>query len=231
MNRPGPEAEVGALRGWLQRVDAFPATFGVLCAVLVLYGFAASRAPLSTHVSTEALVRLGACRADEIPQQPWRLITAAFLHADLGHLACNAVGILLLLPRAEVVFGSARAWAIFLSCAVGGSLASELPRLLLGQAHSTVGASGGLCGLVGALYLAYRARGEHERARQLRDWGFLIAVISFVPGVNGLAHLGGVVLGAAWGATLRTPAHAAWTPCGILLGVTWLAAFAAVTLQ
>ena len=62
-------------------------------------------------------------------------------------------------------------------------------------------------------------------------WAFLIAVISFVPGANGLAHLGGVVLGAAWGATLRTPAHAAWTPCGILLGVTWLAAFAAVTLQ
>ena len=223
--------EAGLVVGWLQRLDAFPVTFGVLSAVLLLYGWAALPPPLSTHLSAEVLFRLGACQADQIPTAPWRLITAAFLHADLAHLACNGVGILLLLPRAETRFGSARAWIVFLSCAVCGSLVSEVPRLLLEQPHSTVGASGGLCGLVGALYVAHRRAGEEAQARTLRDWGFLIAVVSFVPGVNGLAHLGGVLAGAGWGFALGKPTHAGWTACGILLGVAWLAAFGLVTLQ
>ena len=232
MSAPGAgTGDAGVVGRWLQRLDAFPVTFGVLSAVLLLYGWAALPPPLSTHVSAEVLFRLGACQADQIPSEPWRLITAAFLHADVAHLACNAVGILLLLPRAEARFGSAQAWIVFLSCAVGGSLVSELPRLLLEQPHSTVGASGGLCGLVGALYVAHRRAGEEAEARTLRDWAFVIAVVSFVPGVNGLAHLGGVALGAGWGLALRKPTHAGWTACGILLGVASLAAFAVVTLS
>lgn len=227
---PPADGASWAPSAWLRRIDAFPVTFGVLGAVLVLYAYAATRAPLSTHVDAETLFRLGACQAAQIPAEPWRLITAAFLHADLGHLACNGVGVVLLLPRAEARFGSSRAWVVFLSCAVVGSLVSEVPRLLLERPHSTVGASGGLCGVVGALYVAHRRAGEEREARRLRDWAFLIAVVSFVPGVNGLAHLGGVLLGALWGTRLGNAPSALWTACGILLGVACWAAFALVTL-
>lgn len=132
----------------------------------------------------------------------WRLVTPALVHGSGLHLLVNAMALNQVGRLAELFYGPGRFLAVFVVGTAGATLASvawtEAP---------SVGASGGLFAVVGAL-LAFgvRERGlpEELRKRLVRDELFVIGVnLAFglmVPYVDNAAHLGGLATGfaAAW---------------------------------
>lgn len=143
----------------------------------------------------------------------WRIVTAATLHADGDHVLGNAMFMLVLGWAAAERVGSGVAVFAFVVTAVGGFVAS----LWWGKAALTVGASGGLFGLLGVSGgHAVRLIGEVEfawRAR-LRAFGAafaLLAYTAFSPESNIAAHVGGFVVGLFVGVTFpRRPLSGVW---------------------
>lgn len=132
----------------------------------------------------------------------WRLLTGAFLHAGLIHLAFNLLVLIMIGPAVEAMVGHVRFLVLFVLSALGGatfSYAQSAPLSL------SVGASGAIFGLMGALVVAGR-----KLSIDVTQVAVLIGinlVISFLPGVgiDWRAHIGGLVTGALTGAVL---AHA-----------------------
>ena len=218
--------------GPLEQLDRYPVTFGVVFACLLLFGFCATRAGgFAFRVPTEVLIDLGANVYPVTLDQPWRLLTAAFLHADAIHLAFNMVAMFILGRTMELHYGSARTWVIFVACCLSGTLTSCLAQSFQGSAAG-IGASGGVFGL---LLCAFVYANQHPArlgsvAQQLRGWIVFALVFSFfVPNVDHPGHAGGAGLGALIGWQLQ-PApgkdpHPLWTPLAHVLAVLCLVSF------
>lgn len=128
--------------------------------------------------------------------EPWRFLTTAFLHGGLMHLAFNMYALWIVGPTLETVLGRWRYLALYLISALGGSVAV----LLLASPTSvywnagTVGASGAVFGLFGALGLTMR------RLKRSDSQILVLIAINFVLGfvianVSWQAHLGGLLAG------------------------------------
>lgn len=141
-------------------------------------------------------------------REPWTFLTAAFLHSPnfLLHIVFNMYALWLGGPYLENLIGRARFVALYLLSAVGGSVGFLLLATPGATSQSwftgTVGASGAVFGLWGAITVINRKLG--------RDIGGMIALllintaIGFFPGLSiaWQAHLGGLVTGALAGAVL-----------------------------
>ena len=87
----------------------------------------------------------------------WRLITAAFLHASIWHIAFNMYALWWLGSVIEGAIGSVRFLFLYLACGLAGSAGA----LVLDPTKPVVGASGAIFGMLGAgLILEYRASGR-----------------------------------------------------------------------
>ena len=157
--------------------------------------------------------------------QWYRLLTAAFLHASIPHLAFNMVALYLVGPSLERHLGRTRYLVLYVVAALGGSVASYL---ISSPAQVGLGASGAVFGLFGAaLVLARRLQAD---ARSLFTIIGLNLVLGFViPNVDWRAHLGGLVTGTAVAALLLyvpRPLQSVVQPVGIALVVLVLVALA-----
>ena len=139
----------------------------------------------------------------------WRLVTAAFLHFGIVHLALNMWALLDLGRLAERLYGRLPFLAIYFFAALTGGLAS----LAWQPDVNGAGASGAIFGVLGAL-IAFFARpgtgvpGEVLRrhlASALAFLGYSLAVGFTVPGIDNAAHLGGLAGGLALGWLLVRP--------------------------
>jgi rhomboid protease GluP len=149
--------------------------------------------------SNAALFDLGATGA--LPVQHgrwWTLITAIYLHGGLLHLIFNIMWIRQLGPAVEELFGRARLVIIFTVAGIVGFVVSNA----LGIPF-TVGASGSIFGLLGAMVAFGRRRGGTYGQlvlRQYGQWALVLFVLGFfMSGVNNWAHGGGFVGGLAAG--------------------------------
>ncbi len=137
-------------------------------------------------------------------QEPWRFLTAAFLHSagaipfGLLHIGLNMYALYIIGPYLERLFGRARFLALYLVSAFGGSVGFELLTSNVdssGRATATVGASGAVFGLFGALLIVQR-----RLDRQIGQVAVILAVNLvygfFIPFIAWQAHLGGVAVGA-----------------------------------
>jgi membrane associated rhomboid family serine protease len=150
--------------------------------------------------------------------QPYRLLTAAFLHANIPHILFNMVALVLLGPPVEEALGRRRFLALYLLSALGGAVCSYF----LGPvALPSVGASGAIFGLFGAWFSIARAQRSETSGIVV-----LIAiqlVYSFVDKtVDWRAHVGGLVTGIVVGgifalAARRPPAQRRAIEIGISL--------------
>jgi membrane associated rhomboid family serine protease len=135
----------------------------------------------------------------------WRLFTAVWLHADLGHLASNGAFGLLLLGLAMGRYGTGVGLLASYLAGVGGNIASWL---IHGGGHRSLGASGmvmGALGLVAVQSLGFLKRAPH--AWRFAIGGVVAGLLLFVllglsPGTDVVAHFGGFVTGLALGALL-----------------------------
>jgi membrane associated rhomboid family serine protease len=180
------------------------------------------------------LVRLGATVPRYVREgEAWRLVNGAFLHAFLLHLALNLWVFTSVGSALEALLGSARAWLVFLAGAVAGGLAATAmaPDSLV----PTVGASGGIFGVVGALGV-WSVRARHPAAPAVRRMVVLFLLIGvalgFLPGVSNEGHAGGFLGGAVAMAAIgpRRSTRPAGRVTKGLAGVTALLALAALAL-
>lgn len=128
----------------------------------------------------------------------WRLLTSAFLHVGLMHLAFNMYALYLFGPELEGKVGSLPFALLYAASAIGGGVASYV----FGPAdYVAVGASGAIFGLFGAwLFVAYRMRqspgGRNLLSQLLAMLAINLALPLLLPNIGWLAHLGGLVTGA-----------------------------------
>jgi rhomboid protease GluP len=132
----------------------------------------------------------------------WTLITAIYLHGGLLHILFNVLWIRQLGPAVEELYGPARLAVIFTAAGAGGFWLSNFARVPF-----TIGASGSIFGLLGAMVAFGRQRGGVFGSlvfRQYGQWALVLFILGFLmPGVNNLAHLGGFLGGLAAGAVVR----------------------------
>jgi len=131
------------------------------------------------------------------PVQPWRMITAIFVHSQTSffHILFNGYSLYILGTLVERLIGPGRFVTLFFLSGFGGSVAV----LLLAPASAVVGASGAIFGLFGALFVIQRSFGGANV--QLLIVLALNLVLGFVvPGISWQAHIGGLVVGSlvAW---------------------------------
>jgi membrane associated rhomboid family serine protease len=123
----------------------------------------------------------------------WRLLTAAFLHYGPIHLAMNMYGLYLAGSLLEHVIGRWRFLLLYLASGLSGSAGALLASYLGG----TVGASGAIFGIFGALFVLERRR-HIATGGQIAGLIVLNLVFTFaVPGISIGGHVGGLIGGAA----------------------------------
>jgi len=179
---------------------AQPRVTYALLAINVLVWLAMTAAGGSTN--TAVLIRFGAKVNLLIAQgQVWRLLTSMFLHIGLMHLFFNSYALFAFGIEVERLYGSARFLAIYLLAGLYGSLVS----FALGP-NLSAGASGAIFGLLGVMVAFFRLHremfGEWGRQRLLSLLGvagFNLVLGFTVPGIDNLAHLGGLLSGAVLG--------------------------------
>lgn len=122
----------------------------------------------------------------------WTLLTANYLHGGVLHILFNMMWIRNLGPAASEVYGPARTFVLFNAAGAAGFLVSNLMTSLaspLAFASPTIGASGGIFGLLAALIVYGRKRGGRALETQLWQWAILLFVFGFIMrGVNNWAH-------------------------------------------
>ena len=126
----------------------------------------------------------------------WRLLTSAFLHAGLIHLLVNMYSLAILGTQVETFIGKWKFLFIYLISAISGNLLS----LVFSASNViSVGASGALFGLMGALlYFGYHYRLYLSEAirNQIIPIIILNLLIGFtISGIDNVAHIGGLIGG------------------------------------
>ena len=186
-----------------------PASFGIiiLCTIIFLTGFRPAGLalwPLESGFFT-----------------PWQLITYGFLHGSFNHLFFNMFAVWMFGTPLERVWGTQRFLIYYTVCVAGAAVAQLGVQLFEGGIYPTIGASGGVFGLL----LAYGVMWPNNRIFLIffpvpvpakyfvLIYGGIELLLGFsraMPGIAHFAHLGGMFFGAAllykWG----------WRP-----GMTW----------
>lgn len=128
--------------------------------------------------------------------QWYRLLTAAFLHGGLLHIAFNMYALYFLGPDLERFFGRMRFAVIYFVAALGGGVASYY----FSDINTvSVGASGAIFGLMAAsIAVGHEVRGDIRQYVSLFAINVMIGFMS--PGIDWRAHLGGAIAGGltAW---------------------------------
>jgi membrane associated rhomboid family serine protease len=121
----------------------------------------------------------------------WQLVTSGFTHVTITHIGFNMLALWMIGPQLELVLGRVRFLALYLISLLAGS---TVVLWAAGEYQLTLGASGAIYGLFGALIIVARRVGGDMRAL----WGLIIVnvLITFaVPNISWQGHLGGFVGG------------------------------------
>ena len=139
---------------------------------------------------------------------PWQVVTYAFLHGSLLHLAFNMFALYMFGGAIERVFGARRYLTYYMICVVSAAITQLVFASATGAFYPTVGASGGVFGLL----LAYAIYFPNNRIMLLfppipmpaRVFVVIYALLELYLGVTGtqagvahFAHLGGMIGGFA----------------------------------
>ncbi|MDK7741266.1 rhomboid family intramembrane serine protease [Helcobacillus massiliensis] len=127
---------------------------------------------------------------------PWTLITSGFLHGGIMHLLLNMYALWAIGQFLERSLGRWRYLGLFLLSVIGGHAAVMwLASAGLDDWYTgTVGASGGVFGLFGALFVVQQRMGE-QATQVLVLIGLNFAFSFMYPDISWQGHLGGMITG------------------------------------
>jgi membrane associated rhomboid family serine protease len=153
--------------------------------------------------------------------QWWRFVSSAFLHdpTSVYHVLFNSIAMLFIGRLVEQLYGRLVLVGVFLITAIAGGVfwvaASTFAPSLPGIATNSIslGASGGIAGLIGLLLMVGRVQGKNVPVgitHTVRNYAVTVivlnVVLSFVFGntvdINNYAHVGGLIAGALLGCAL-----------------------------
>jgi len=186
--------------------------------------------------SREQLLRWGANWGPlSLGTQPWRILTANYVHIGIIHLGFNMWCLWNLGQLAEHVLGRLNYVILYTFCGLAGCLAS----LWWHPMSVGAGASGAIFGLAGAAIAVFYM--GHLPIAKAAIQGTMRSLLTFVgynllfgltPGIDNSAHIGGLVAGLAMGAALskhilvrpevrRTWAQVTWVVMALILFVSY----------
>jgi membrane associated rhomboid family serine protease len=176
-------------------IQTTPVSFSIIAVTVGIFalGF------LSTDIEREFLIRFASVNVLIEQGEWWRVLTAAFLHGGLMHIAFNMYALYLFGPRLEMQVGSVPFALLYFASAAGGGAFSYL----LGPPNQVaVGASGAIFGLFGAwIYVAWLMRDSAQGRAMFNQLGVLLAINLalplLVPNIDWRAHVGGLITGVA----------------------------------
>lgn len=155
----------------------------------------------------------------------WQVLTSAFAHVDPTHLLFNLLAIYFLGPMLEAALGRTRFLAVYLVSALS---ASALVMALSDPEAQTLGASGAVFGLMGALLVVGWKVGADLRT--IGFWLLLNLAFTFVASsaISWQGHLGGLAGGAVTAALIvfapkQGRAAFQWTAVAVLVGLLLVA--------
>lgn len=189
--KPSPARTVQSVRRRTRAVAA-PATMALIGINVVVYMITASQGgginlPGGQLFSDWALQGLAVSNGDW-----WRLVTTMFLHGSILHLGFNMLALYWLGTIIEQALGTPRFLLVYTVSGLAGSAGALWFSSSLAV---TVGASGAIFGLIGALLiLEYLATGS------LMGQAMILILVNFaftfaVPGISKGGHVGGLVGG------------------------------------
>jgi rhomboid protease GluP len=156
----------------------------------------------------------------------WTIFTGVYLHGSILHILFNVLWIRQLGPAVEEIYGSARLVIIFTAAGAFGFLVSNW----FGYPF-TIGASGAVFGLLGAIVAFGKKRGGAFGRMVFQQYGYMallmFALSYFMTAVNNAAHAGGFVGGFGAGLLLalaerRRETGLDWVLAAACIGVTVL---------
>jgi len=158
----------------------------------------------------EVLLRLGALQASgQLNGEYWRLLSFGLLHWDVLHLAENTLCLALLGLVVERRVGSARLLLLFAAASLASGLAIYLKHILHPGIGASVGASGGMFGVMAAaLVLMRRVPPAHPAVRY--GLGLLALgafAFSLLPDISLIGHIAGFLVGLMLGRHFRLAAQ------------------------
>jgi len=124
----------------------------------------------------------------------WRLISNGFVHDGIIHIGLNMFALYQVGTFVEVVIGTRRMLAIYFLSMIGAGLAV----LYFNFDQPTVGASGAIFGLFGALVAIGIRLGSRGRGIIMQTLPIILINLAFtfsVPSISKAAHVGGLVIG------------------------------------
>lgn len=140
------------------------------------------------------------------PFMPWQLLTYGFLHGNTTHIFFNMFGLWMFGRDIEQFMGSQRFLVYFLVCVVGAGVVQLIVAGMQGGLYPTVGASGGVFGILLAYGLTFPNRIvvplfppiPMRAITFVIIYGLLelyLGVSGGAPGIANFAHLGGMLFG------------------------------------
>jgi membrane associated rhomboid family serine protease len=151
----------------------------------------------------------------------WQLVTSMFTQVEVLHIGFNMLALYFLGPMLETVLGRVRFLAVYLVSGLVGSAAVMVFSAPNGQ---TLGASGAIFGLMGAIaVLAVKVGGQ---AQSVLAWIGINLVLTFtLNGISWQGHIGGLLGGVLLGAVMvyaprKHRAWVQWGAVGLMLAVS-----------
>jgi rhomboid protease GluP len=182
----------------------------ILACVATFAAMVASGVPVLWPTGAD-LVRWGANQGTAIVlhQEYWRLLASVFVHGGFIHLAVNMWSLFVIGPLVERLYGNWAFAVLYLAAGLGGAIAS----VAASPMRIGVGASGAICGVLGALVaflITHRHSIPSSLLRSLRASTFGIVIFMailglIVPNIDQEAHLGGLATGFVSGLLLSRP--------------------------
>lgn len=174
-------------------------TYIFMAISLILFVFTALESNNFMELNPNVLHKYGALvnlNSMDNSLELYRLITSIFLHGGLVHLLCNMYSLYVIGPQLESFFGKIKYSIIFIGSGIIGNL---LTLAFLQDTYVSVGASGAIFGLLGALvYFGYHYRVylSGVMKSQIIPLILLNLIIGFmITSINNLAHIGGLIGG------------------------------------
>jgi len=125
----------------------------------------------------------------------WRIVAAGFLHANIAHIALNMLSLYWLGRFIEAAVRPARMLLIYCASLIGSGLVIVY---FSPPMAATLGASGAIFGLFGALFAIGLKLGERGRELVRANIGILVLNLIWtfaMPGISWQAHVGGLLTG------------------------------------
>lgn len=150
--------------------------------------------------STAYMINYGASYAPAIRDGEWyRLLTSMFLHYDLEHLLNNMLLLLFIGDWVEDLVGKWKYIVLYLSGGLVGNVLSFLWDIKIGEYYYSVGASGAVYAIIGALLvLLLKNKGRMKDVTASRVGVVLLLTIHHglqSAGIDNAAHIGGALGG------------------------------------